>query len=86
MYWDQKAKVRVGKENSRVLKIERGVRQGCILSPILFNLYSEYMIQEALGKLDGSSFNRAGFRHVPHVPRNRGPAKIVEKFLRDDPV
>ena len=28
-------------------KIDKGVHQGCILSPCLFNLYEEYIIQNA---------------------------------------
>ena len=43
LYWHQKATVRWDNESSKYVDIERGVRQGCIISPILFNLYSEYM-------------------------------------------
>jgi hypothetical protein len=41
-------KVRLNRGEARSVKIERGVRQGCCMSPILFNLYSEYLTKGAL--------------------------------------
>jgi hypothetical protein len=35
---------------TRSVKIGRGVRQGCCLLPVLFNLYSEYLTKEVLGR------------------------------------
>jgi len=40
--------MRLNGGETRSVKIERGVRQGRCLSPILFNLYSEYLTKEAL--------------------------------------
>jgi hypothetical protein len=44
----QGVKVRLNRGETRNVKSGRGVRQGCCLSTILFNLYSEYLIKEAL--------------------------------------
>jgi hypothetical protein len=44
----QSVKVRLNRVETRSLKIGRGVRQGCCLSPILFNLYSECLTKEAV--------------------------------------
>jgi len=48
LYMAQSVKVRLNRGETRSVQIGRGVRQGCCLSPILFNLYSECLIKEAL--------------------------------------
>ena len=50
LYWRQHAVVRWDGEVSKEVRVERGVRQGCVISPLLFNLYSEFMIKEAMKK------------------------------------
>ena len=42
LYAGQEATVRTGHETTDWFQIEKGVRQGCTLSPCLFNLYAEY--------------------------------------------
>jgi len=44
----QNVKVRLNRGETGSVKIGRGVRQGCCLSPILFNLYSVCCTKEAL--------------------------------------
>ena len=47
MYAGQEATVRTGHGTTDWFQIGKGVRQGCILSPYLFNLYAEYIMQNA---------------------------------------
>ena len=42
-----KATVRTGHETTDWFQIRKGVSQGCILSPCLYNLYAEYIMQNA---------------------------------------
>ena len=47
LYAGQEATVRTGHETMGWFKIGKGVRQGCILSSCLFNLYAEYIMRNA---------------------------------------
>ena len=43
----QKATVRTGHGTTDWFQIRKGVRQGCLLSPCLFNLYAEYIMRNS---------------------------------------
>jgi len=47
LYAGQEATVRTGHGTTDWFQIGKGVHQGCILSPCLFNLYAEYIMQNA---------------------------------------
>ena len=47
LYAGQEATVRTGYGTTDWFEIGKGVCQGCILSPCLFNLYAEYIMQNA---------------------------------------
>ena len=47
LYADQEATVRTGHGTTDWFPIGKGVHQGCILSPCLFNFYAEYIMRNA---------------------------------------
>ena len=47
LYAGEEAAVRTGHGTTDWFQIGKGVRQGCILSPYLFNLYAEYITRNA---------------------------------------
>ena len=67
----QEATVRTG-HGTDWFQIGKGVRQGCILSPYLFNLYAEYIIRnagleeaQAGTNIVGRNINNLRYAHDP---------------------
>ena len=68
LYAGQEATVRTGHGTTDRFQIGKGVRQGCILSPCLFNFYAEYIMRNAgldeaqAGiKIAGRNINNLGY-------------------------
>ena len=61
VYWDQTASVRIMNELSEEIRIQRGVRQGCVASPTLFNLYTEKIFRHIINmkgvNVGGTNYN-----------------------------
>eukprot|EP00794_Sanderia_malayensis_P004332 gene4332-4905_t len=57
LYWSQTAQIRGKSEDSSSIKIEKGVRQGCVLSPVFCNMYSEELINDAAQDESGLELN-----------------------------
>ena len=69
LYAGQKATVRTGYGITDLLQIRKGVCQGCILSPCLFNLYAEYImrntgLEEAQARIKIAGRNINDLRHA----------------------
>ena len=47
LYAGQETTVRIGNRTTDWFQIDKGVCQGCIFSPCLFNLYAEYIMRNA---------------------------------------
>ena len=57
VYCDQLAAVRLSEGTTNWFPIKRGVRQGCVMSPDLFNLYSEMILRDLEDRSEGAIIN-----------------------------
>ena len=60
LYSGQQAAVRVEGELTEWFSIKKGVRQGCLMSPMLFNFYSEEVMRQAVDELTGTGITISG--------------------------
>ena len=87
LYAGQEATVRTGHGTTDRFQIGKGVHQGCILSPCLFNLYAEYIIRnsgleeaQARIKTDRKNMNYPQIcrRHHPYSRKRRTEEPLAE--------
>ena len=62
----QEAAVRTGHRTTDWFQTGKGVRQGCILSPCLFNLYAEYIMRNA-GLDEAQARIKTAGRNINHL-------------------
>ena len=86
LYAGQEATVRTGHGTTDCFLIGKGVCQGCILSPCLFNLYAEYIIRNAVLdeaqagiKIAGRNINN--LRHTDDTTFMAQTKEEVKSFL-----
>ena len=66
LYAGQEASVRTGHGTTDWFQIGKGVHQGCILSPCLFNLYAEYIMRNA-GLEEAQAGIQIAGRNINHL-------------------
>ena len=66
VYWDQTAATRLDNELSEFKPIKRGVRQGCVLSPDFFNIYSE-MIMRKIQDKEGTTIGGTNLNNLRYA-------------------
>ena len=77
LYWNQRAAIRLKEGLSTKFPIKRGVRQGCVLSPKLFNIYTEHIFRE-VENLPGCSVGGININNLRYADDTA--------LIADDPV
>ena len=87
LYAGQEATVRTGHGTTEWFQIGKGIRQGCILSPCLFNLYAGYIVRnarldEAQAGIKISGRNINNLRYADDTTLVAGSEKELKSLLK----
>ena len=87
LYAGQEATVRTGHGTADWFQIGKGVHQGCILLPCLFNLYAEYIVQnsrldEAQARIKISGRNINNLRYADDITLMAESKEKLKSLLR----
>ena len=77
LYAGQEATVRTGHGTTDWFQIGKGVQQGCIVSPCLFNLYAEYIMRNA-GLEEAQAGIKIARRNINNLKYADGTTLIAE--------
>ena len=77
LYAGQEATVRTGHGTTDWFQIGKGVRQGCILSPCLFNFYKEYIMRNA-GLEEAQAGIKIAGRNINNIGYTDGTTLMAE--------
>ena len=86
MYTGQEATVRTGHGTTDWFQIGKGVHQGCVLSPCLFDLYAEYIMRnagldEAQAGINIARRNINNLRYADDTTRMEESKEELKSFL-----
>ena len=86
LYTGEEATVRTGHGTTDWFEIGKGVRQGCILSPCLFNFYAEYImrntgLEEAQAGIKIAGRNINNLRYADDTTRMAGSQEELKSLL-----
>ena len=86
LYEDTSAEVRIDGDFSSSIQIKTGVKQGCLLSPILFNVYIDFVMRQILEQagIDGvhMSYRLGDLWYSGH--KNTDDVKLLTLIYADD--
>jgi hypothetical protein len=90
LYTKQEAAVKTEYDNREWFEVGKGVRQGCVLSPYLFNMYSEYILrrvgfEDNIGiKIGGRTINNLYVDDTTVLTENKEDMGKLPKKLKEE--